>query len=67
MTPQENAKIADVPNVPKTPQRTFRVPDEVWEPAKLAAAEQGETVTDVLVRALAQYVQAWRETVGDDE
>lgn len=37
------------------PLRTVRVPDDVWQAAKTRAAEQGETVTDVLLRALRQY------------
>ena len=44
------------PNAPKTPTRTFRAPDEEWDPAKERAAEEGETVTDVLRRALREYV-----------
>lgn len=47
-----------MPNQPKTPQRTIRVTSDVWEAAKTRAAERGETVTDVLVRALREYVSA---------
>ena len=39
-----------------TTLRNVRVPDEVWEPAKAAAAENGETVSDVVRRALVEYV-----------
>lgn len=38
-----------------TRSRGMRVPDDVWEAAKAAAAERGETVTDVIVRALREY------------
>lgn len=46
-----------VPNQPATPHRSVRVPDELWEAAKRAAADNGETVTDVLLRALKRYVR----------
>lgn len=38
--------------------RTIRVDDSIWNAAKQAAAAQGETVTDVVVRALADYAAA---------
>ncbi len=40
-----------------TTLRNVRVPDEVWLPAKERAAEQGETVSDVVRRALVDYVK----------
>ena len=45
-----------MPNAPKTPSRNVRISDELWQAAKAAAADRGETVTDVIVRALEQYV-----------
>jgi predicted transcriptional regulator len=45
-----------MPNQPKTPVRGVRVPDELWRAAQAKADERGETVTDVIVRALARYV-----------
>lgn len=36
--------------------RTVRVPDTVWEQANAKAAAAGETVSDVIRRALARYV-----------
>jgi hypothetical protein len=45
----------DVPNPNHTPQRTVRIPDEVWVPAQEKAAERGETVSAVVVRALTEY------------
>jgi hypothetical protein len=45
-----------VPNQPKTPTRTVRVPDEEWVPALERARENDETVTDVVRRALREYV-----------
>lgn len=46
-----------VPNQPKTPARSVRVADELWRAAKAKAAAEGETVTDVIVRALEEYVE----------
>lgn len=43
--------------VANTPHRTFRPnPPELWTLAQEVAAERGETVTDVLNRALRGYV-----------
>jgi antitoxin component of RelBE/YafQ-DinJ toxin-antitoxin module len=46
-----------MPNAPKTPIRTFRAPDELWDAAKVAAANRGMTVTDVIILALQKLVQ----------
>jgi len=40
---------------PPTPIRTVRVPDDVWQAAQERAAEKGETVSAVIVRALKRY------------
>jgi len=45
-----------MPNQPKTPGHTVRVPDDEWIPAKELAAEEGETMTDVIRKALRKYV-----------
>jgi hypothetical protein len=45
-----------MPNQPKTPLRSIRVPDEEWLPAQKIAAERGETMTDIVRRALRQLV-----------
>jgi len=34
-----------------------RVPDELWDAVKRAAADRGATVTDVILRALRRYVR----------
>ena len=44
-----------MPNQPKTPQRTVRVPDEVWDAAKAKATKRGDNLSDVIRRALQQY------------
>lgn len=54
MTP---ATVPVVPNQPKTPQRTVRVPDEVWAAAKAKADERGEVLSDVIRKALVRYAR----------
>jgi hypothetical protein len=46
------------PNPNHTPPRSIRIGEELWQAAKAKAAERGETVTDVIVRALERYVKA---------
>ena len=45
-----------MPNAPKTPLRNIRVPDDLWQAAMSRAIERGETLSDVLRRALERYV-----------
>ena len=40
-----------------TPPRSVRIPDDLWAAAKVKAEAKGETVTDVVVRALRRYVK----------
>ncbi len=40
-----------------TPLRSVRIPDDLWAAALERAAENGETVTDVVLRALRRYVR----------
>ena len=42
---------------PENPARAVRIEDELWEAAKVRAAERGETVSDVIRRALQRYVR----------
>lgn len=46
-----------MPNQPKTPLRSVRVPVELWEAAKVRAADEGTNVSAVIVAALARYVE----------
>lgn len=46
-----------MPNKPATPHRTIRVPDELWDAVKRKAADRGETVTAVILRALKRYLR----------
>lgn len=50
-----------VPNQPRTPIRSFRIPDDRYFEAQEHAAEAGETVTDVVNRALERYNRAARK------
>lgn len=52
MTP---ATVQNVPNKPKTPLRSFRIPDEIYRAAQARATEKGETLSDVVRRALERY------------
>lgn len=45
-----------MPNQPKTPLRSIRVPDELWAAAQAKAEERGETISDVIRAALTRYV-----------
>jgi hypothetical protein len=45
-----------VPNKPKTPTRTFRIVDEIYDPALEKARAEGVTLTDVVRDALLDYV-----------
>lgn len=56
----------DAPATPGTTIRGFRCPDNLWEQAKAKAARRSrpgrrETMTDVLVRAVEEYLQAPEE------
>lgn len=46
-----------MPNQPKTPARSVRVPEDLWQAAQRRAKEKGETVSDVILRALRRYVR----------
>ncbi|MGZ4521922.1 MAG: hypothetical protein ACXVXO_00680 [Mycobacteriaceae bacterium] len=46
------------PNKPRTPHRTVRIEPTLWQAAQAKARERGETVTDVIRRALERYVRA---------
>lgn len=44
------------PATGETPNRTVRVPDDVWNEAKRKAAEEGKTVSDVVNECLRRYL-----------
>jgi predicted DNA binding CopG/RHH family protein len=47
------------PNQPRkeNPARAVRVSDSLWTAAKKKAAERGETVSDIIRKALERYVK----------
>jgi hypothetical protein len=40
-----------------TPLRNVRVPDDLWQSAMAKALDRGETLSDVIRRALEKYVK----------
>lgn len=44
-------------NDSRTPQRTVRVPSEVWDAAKATAERRGDNLSDVIRKALLRYVR----------
>lgn len=46
-----------MPNQPKTPHRVIRIDDTLWRAAQAKARENGETVSDVVRRALREYTR----------
>lgn len=40
-----------------TPRRTIRIKDPLWDAASEKATERGESVSDVIRRALERYVK----------
>lgn len=45
------------PNQPRTPLKTFRIPQELYEAAQRIAGERGESVSEVVRAALERYVK----------
>lgn len=52
--------LRDVPNQPKTPVTGFRIPTELKSEAMRYAAEEGKTLTDVVIEDLQRYVETRR-------
>jgi len=49
--------VPSVPNQPATPNRTVRVSDELWDAVTKKAAEEGVTVTEVILKALERFLR----------
>lgn len=49
-----------------TKHRNIRVPDVLWDEAKVRAAERGETLAGVVNAALADYVEAAEEPAASE-
>jgi len=54
MTP---ATMRAMPNTPGTPRRTIRIPDALWDAAAAKAEARGESLSDVIRKALERYVK----------
>lgn len=60
--------MTPMPNAPRTPLRSFRIPDDLYLEAQRVAATQDESVSDVVRRALERYVKAARRKArAEDE
>jgi predicted HicB family RNase H-like nuclease len=46
-----------MPNQPKTPIKCFRIPEALYVAAQAKAAERGESVSEVVRKALERYVK----------
>lgn len=57
MTVTTPTNVPGVPNKPKTAIRGFRIPDAEYDAAKAAAEFNGESLTDVVRRALVGYTK----------
>jgi hypothetical protein len=51
----------DMPNAPKTPTRTLRVDDELWQAVQEQARVDGITVTSIIIDGLYGYLKDARE------
>lgn len=54
--------VRGVPNSPGTPNRNVRVPDDLWDEVLRIADDRRETATDVVLRALRDYVRRYPGT-----
>ncbi len=61
MGPPQRHQAGRCLNSPKTPHRTFRIPDAEYIPAKEKADREGTTVTAVVRQKLRQYVEEEHE------
>lgn len=52
--------LTRVPNQPKTPLKSFRIPEDLYRAAQAAAAERGENLSEVIRAALDRYVKRSR-------
>lgn len=56
--PNVSGTMGSVPNKPKTKIRGVRIDDELWESAQAVAADNNETVSDMVRRDLERDVKA---------
>lgn len=53
-----DGKITRVPNSPRTPHHSFRIPDDLYRRALLTARTRDEALTDVVRLALQAYIDS---------
>lgn len=52
-----SGKIRRVPNQPKTPKRSIRVPDDLWAAALAKAEARGDVLAEEIRKFLERYVK----------
>lgn len=57
--------MARVPNSPKTPARTFRIPDDPYFPAQRKARAEGTTLTTLVNAWILDYVYGDEDEGGE--
>ena len=53
--------MTPMPNAPRTPLKSFRIPEDLYREAQQLAADEGQSVSDVVRKALERYVRAGRQ------
>lgn len=52
--------MTPMPNAPRTPLKSFRIPEDLYREAQQIAADEGISVSDVVRKALERYVKNGR-------
>lgn len=55
-TVMTSGRLTRVPNQPKTPQKTFRVPEELYRAVQEKANANGDSISYVVRRCLQAYL-----------
>lgn len=55
-----DGRLSRVPNAPKTPLKSFRIPPDLYDEAKRYAVKRGTSLSEVVRAALEQFVRAER-------
>lgn len=53
-----------MPNAPKTPHRTIRVPDDVWTAAQQRAKAEGRNLSELIREWLTDYAKDSEDNLG---
>lgn len=54
-----NPEGVSPPDKPRTPHRTIRVPDDLWDAAMRVAHDRGESLSDVIRDCIRDYVRKY--------